>query len=233
VATRLDVSRRNAEIRASSEPTGVLAARYGLDRGQVSRIRSEPTRPLTRKERFQLEVLDGGWVAACMEPDEWAHWLATNPQATIDSEFADRPCRDCPLTFATEMRALGRCNGTPAGLEGAPATRDDPEDDVTDQRSSISGGVRGQSTLALTAPPCDTCLHEPICVLKIALRKVTTAEITVAPLPDGLSIALEARVDCRFYNAKPGFRRKHWSPEAREAARQRALTRNTNPKAAA
>jgi hypothetical protein len=31
---------------------------------------------------------------------------------------AVRPCHDCPLGYAAEMRALGRCNGTPAGVAG-------------------------------------------------------------------------------------------------------------------
>jgi hypothetical protein len=77
---------------------------------------------------------------------------------------------------------------------------------VNDVRPGIAGGVRGSVALALTPPPCDTCAHEPICVLKIALRKATSAEVVVAPLPDGLTVKLSAAVECRFYNRVKGSR---------------------------
>ncbi|MCU0250240.1 MAG: hypothetical protein MUE61_08535 [Vicinamibacterales bacterium] len=43
-----------------------------------------------------------------MEPDEWATW---------QRHETDRPCEECPVSFAIAMRAEHRCNGIPrAGL---------------------------------------------------------------------------------------------------------------------
>lgn len=50
---------------------------------------------------------------ACMTPDELRLWHEAN---WIAKDRSDVPCRDCPLTFAVEMRAEGCCNGVP--LEG-------------------------------------------------------------------------------------------------------------------
>lgn len=201
MAARLEIARRNEAIAGSSEPASVLAARHGLTTGAIHRIRAEyQAPPLTRKQRFQIEVLEGGWRAACMDDEEWTDWVERNPQQLTDGAFAERPCRDCPASFATEMRALGRCNGMPSGSEGEPADHSEEEDDVIDPRP---GGVRGApQPLALSMPPCDSCLHEPICVLKHALKKVTTVEATPLGLPDGLTVAIEAKVECRFYTKK-------------------------------
>lgn len=54
------------------------------------------------------------WVAACMDPGEWASWQEKNRQVAQNQQ-APRPCSDCLLGFAAEMRAIGRCNGQPAG----------------------------------------------------------------------------------------------------------------------
>ena len=53
------------------------------------------------------------WTAACMTPDEWDEWQRLNPV----NAHADRPCADCPLGYAAEMRAVGRCNGQPGAVE--------------------------------------------------------------------------------------------------------------------
>lgn len=57
------------------------------------------------------------WQAACMDPDEWEVWQDTNRRLTSFGDQATRPCDDCTLGFAADMRALGRCNGTPAGAD--------------------------------------------------------------------------------------------------------------------
>ncbi len=49
-----------------------------------------------------------------MEPGEYLDWRALNAR-TYGSNRAMLPCEDCPLTYALEMRADGRCNGKPGG----------------------------------------------------------------------------------------------------------------------
>jgi hypothetical protein len=58
-----------------------------------------------------------------MSADELASWQDMNSQTT--SHRTDRPCHDCPVAFAMEMRALGRCNGEPMEERrwGIPYTR--------------------------------------------------------------------------------------------------------------
>lgn len=54
------------------------------------------------------------WDPSCMEPDEYAGWREMNGKL-IGSGRALRPCQDCPLGFALDMRAEDRCNGEPGG----------------------------------------------------------------------------------------------------------------------
>jgi hypothetical protein len=48
-----------------------------------------------------------------MTTEEWELWREFNPQGLKDAEYASRPCQDCPVSYATEMRAEYRCNGEP------------------------------------------------------------------------------------------------------------------------
>ena len=47
---------------------------------------------------------------ACMDPAEYALWSRANAAL----KFRETPCHDCPMSFALEMRAEGRCDGEPA-----------------------------------------------------------------------------------------------------------------------
>jgi hypothetical protein len=53
-------------------------------------------------------------VPACMTPDELELW---KEQAALVRKWgqanAAEACFDCTLAFSAEMRAIGRCNGTP------------------------------------------------------------------------------------------------------------------------
>lgn len=215
----------------------MLASRLGLSPNHVARIRAASPRDVvpTRKERFQLEVLDGGWRAACMDDEEWTRWVRENPMGVAEPSFADRPCRDCPMGFAADMRAIGRCNGRPSGTAGEPADHSDDEEGedegpMLNQNERPSGGVRGAAPLELVPPPCATCAHEPVCVLKIALRKATSAEVSAMSLPDGLSVVVTARVDCRFYDkARKVSNRGSWSPERRAAQGDRMRQTMSRP----
>lgn len=53
----------------------------------------------------------GDWSPLCMDDDELADWRAFN--RTAGAGRAQRPCDDCPMSFALEMFAARRCNGTP------------------------------------------------------------------------------------------------------------------------
>ena len=78
-------------------PTGPPAGTVGRKRGPKPRPAPDPT-----------------WAPLCMDEAEWARWREMNPQNMGGGiKVAHRPCLDCPRWFAVEMRAEGRCNGTP------------------------------------------------------------------------------------------------------------------------
>jgi hypothetical protein len=93
-------------------------------RSRSKNRRHRQDRPPRRADRQAFRaVAAGAWRADCMTDEEWTEWVAMNPVALSDGQVADRPCTDCPLGFAAEMRALGRCNGTPGPV------LDDPDPD--------------------------------------------------------------------------------------------------------
>lgn len=56
-----------------------------------------------------------------MDGEEWADWQALNPILPLaGGGTAERPCVDCPASYAAVMRAEGRCNGEP-GMPAAPS----------------------------------------------------------------------------------------------------------------
>lgn len=65
------------------------------------------------------------WEPTCMDADDWAAWQAMNRSLGKENQ-APRPCTDCLAGYAAEMRAVGRCNGQPAG--------DHREEDIVDDR---------------------------------------------------------------------------------------------------
>jgi hypothetical protein len=50
---------------------------------------------------------------ACMTDPEYELWCSANSALSWPSMRSKTPCRDCPASFAQEMRADGRCDGTP------------------------------------------------------------------------------------------------------------------------
>lgn len=68
------------------------------------------------------------WAPACMDAAEWALWEGAN-RGLNGSWRAARPCADCPIAHAADMRAEGRCNGTPEGVAEEPIE----EDEVVEQ----------------------------------------------------------------------------------------------------
>ena len=222
------LAERNAAIRASDDRGIDLARRFGITEAQVSRIRSDgftgvvdnadrdaairqsgdSVDELSRRHglstvrirQIRTSAPSGEWSAACMEPDEWALWLERNPQS-LGFNAAARPCQDCPLGFAAEMRAVSRCNGEPAGLEL------DEEEDTVDVRDLGAGSQVTQERRIELIAPCPTCLHRPVCGLKDKLERAQEADVTMARLPDELHVVISAKVDCAFYAKDKGAAR--------------------------
>jgi hypothetical protein len=166
------------------------------------------------------------WEPACLEPDELELWR--------ERDRGIPPCHSCPLAFAAEQRAIGRCNGQPSGADD-----EDEEDQVNVGDIGVGGQVTQERQIELIAP-CPSCLHREVCGLKEKLESAGEADVTMARLPDELQIVLQARVDCSFYardksvgkraaaaDGTPAPKRAgpNWSPEQRAAAAARLAER--------
>lgn len=108
---------------AAGMPRTTAAMRFGVPEWSVRRIiwgrvHGKPPTPAAEAER---------WEPVCMEPDEWTSWLAANRELTFQRDQARRPCADCPLGHAAEMRAVGRCNGEPEDVAEDPDQAEDAE----------------------------------------------------------------------------------------------------------
>lgn len=53
------------------------------------------------------------FIPDCMTDAELDSWQAANRRISDVKERALRPCADCPIEFAREMRREGLCNGSP------------------------------------------------------------------------------------------------------------------------
>ena len=88
---------------------------------------------------------------ACMTTEELLLWDEAN---RITSKTAETPCRDCPVAFAVEMRAVGRCNGVPLeGRWGRPPLNEQARLQAQWRRASAAYRARqkGDSPLPATA----------------------------------------------------------------------------------
>lgn len=57
---------------------------------------------------------------ACMSDREFELWVAANRAVTVLAQLSS-PCQECTWAFAREMRAEGRCDGSPgARLANTP-----------------------------------------------------------------------------------------------------------------
>lgn len=136
-----------------------------------------------------LVIVPPGFRPACMAPDEHEAWIEMNRRtATARAVAVARPCADCTLGFAAEMRAVGRCNGSPGGEEEEPM---EPE--------PIDVRLHRRVPVSLSAPPCASCAHEPVCALRAALEGLTEIPVAAPPMPDGLRITLTAAVECAHF----------------------------------
>ena len=158
------------------------------------------------------------WAPACMDADELIAWTESNARVNGTSRAAT-PCADCTLGYAAEMRAVGRCNGTPGGVEedNVEPTREAAA--IAEAREII--GRRRVTTVA----PCGTCTHARVC----RLRPPDELDVSVSlpALATELDVTLTATVECTEYlqaaKGKVGPAvdrpRREFSPEARERLR--------------
>lgn len=159
------------------------------------------------------------WAPLCMDAEDWRHWKRMNPRLSTASENADRPCKDCPADFAAEMRAQGKCNGTPGWRPPA----DDIEEAEVGDTVTVSNVV--------VSAPCGGCAHQEVCAIRRTLGSLEEVDVAM-PKPDpALTVVLGMTVECSHYlrgkngHAGPSKGRKlDLSPEERErrAAQGRA-----------
>ena len=174
------------------------------------------------------------WIPACMDADELAAWEQMNRRVAGGNQ-AQIPCSDCLPAFSAEMhRAIspeyphGRCNGTPRGGQEV--------DDMDQPAPTATRGltITRRVALEVTAPPCGSCAHEPVCALRAAFEGMATVETSAPPLPAGLRLALVATVECSHFlrdRAKPAPVRVLTSQE-RGQANGAALHRASKPSTA-
>jgi hypothetical protein len=143
-----------------------------------------------------------------MDEDEYAAWAEMNRRITGRSDLATRPCADCTLGYASEMRAVGRCNGTPAGVEEEPDM---------EQPEPVDVRMHRRVPVALTPPPCASCAHEPVCALRRSVEGIAEIPVVAPPVPDGLTITLVAAVECSHFlrdRSKPAPARARGATDA-------------------
>lgn len=172
-----------------------------------------------------LTVAAPAWAPLCMDEDEWAGWRRHNERLAVaqygDTKRAQRPCEDCPLGHAADMRALGRCNGEPGGIED--------EEETVEPTPTAAAKVAVTRTRVRFEAPCRTCSHAPVCRLREGIIAASEVSVEVPVLGDGVRLALAGSVECDWYvkakrppEAAPKPRRE-MTPEEKEAARERML----------
>lgn len=167
------------------------------------------------------------WVAACMEPEEWEAWRDTNERMQGKGK-AFRPCSDCTLGFAAEMRAIGRCNGTPAGAE-----HDEIQEEQAMEPQAIPTTINRRLEVAGELP-CATCVHAVVCGLRPALEALRSIQVALPRLDAALGLQLTATATCSHHERAPKPRKaspttdgerkqggRTWTPEQREAQAER------------
>jgi hypothetical protein len=175
---------------------------------------------------LELAAIDRatGWAPACMEPGEWAHWRSLNPRLP-DEVFAPRPCTDCPLGFAADMRAEGRCNGAPGAVQ---ADDEIPQEETPMEGERVQPGRRVEVTLEL---PCSRCEKQDVCGIRPSLEALHSLPVVAPELDPRVSVALAGSIErAAFVRARlrradaseldEPRRRNRLTPEGLEAMRE-------------
>lgn len=177
------------------------------------------------------------WAPLCIVPVDWAHWQRSNPvKANVG---AARPCDDCPLGFAAEMRSVGKCNGVPMGAEEEDETvmSDEPKAKPWEmpptirtreavRMSSAVAALTGKELPVALAIPCGRCIHAPVCRIKPTIEaRLETLPVSLPALDPAIKVTLSATVECsQFHRASSAGSGRRMSPEgiARITASNRA-----------
>jgi hypothetical protein len=130
------------------------------------------------------------WAPLCMSADEFAAWREMNGRIT-GRDRGSRPCDDCPLGFAAEMRAEGRCNGTPGGVE------EEDEVEIRELKASQAGVVPVTVTV-----PCGRCVHREVCGIRAQIADLDRVETELPALNPALKPTLSMSIECGFYLAE-------------------------------
>jgi hypothetical protein len=162
-------------------------------------------------------VNEPAWSPLCMEPDEWADWQRLNPVLN-QAIHAERPCADCPVGYARQMRAIRRCNGTPGLKE---------ENDPVAERDDLT-------TIEVASDaPCPSCVHRTVCGMRTAVESLRKLEILAPSLPKAVRTVISVEVECsEFLRDRSAANAKHsatskasWTPEKRALAAERLRER--------
>ena len=188
-------------LRDSSLRPPEIASMVGVSLRTVNEVlagKRDGRRALAR-ERFEEDGRTG-WAPACMEPPEWADWRARNPVAGIpDADQVARPCEECPIGWAVEMRAEGRCNGTPAGVAEDPDQVDEHEEDHAVEHENTPG-TRIPVTLEA---PCPGCIKSDVCSLRPRVEGLRSASVSISSIDPLVSVALAGTVTCGAFIRAP------------------------------
>jgi hypothetical protein len=151
------------------------------------------------------------WVPLCMDASEFASWRQMNLRVAGNNQ-AKRPCDDCPLGFAAEMRGIGRCNGSPGGVE--------EEDEMEIKELKAKASV----VSVQVAVPCERCIHREVCGIRQQIADLDSVEMELPALNPALKPALTMAIECAFYTPerKGGRPKRQMSEAGLESARQNA-----------
>lgn len=192
----------------------------------MSRAKGGVLRRLTARERMAADAA-AGWAPACIDADEWAAWRARNPLVGVEADLVARPCEECPLGFAADMRAQGRCNGEPGGVAEPDDTEEEPMDPVTPAAPAV------RVTVSLAPAPCGRCEKADVCALRPTVEGLSEIAASLPALDRRIGLELTGSVSCaafakaRIRRADPSEleprapRKLQLSPEERERRRQR------------
>lgn len=173
------------------------------------------------------------WAPDCMDADEFASWQQANRSS--GKGRAERPCDDCPASYAAEMRAENRCNGVPLGdvkhddddrprssppVRIVPGRKPAPVVAVPQVSPSLKRPEQPANRRLRLLAPCEDCLHDDLCAIKANLG-YAKVEITAESIPPEVTLLDRfdtLRVDCARYVDRDEYQR---FIARREAARER------------
>lgn len=98
---------------AKAKPERVYGGTPAADPAAVLDRVHESLQPAVAEQFKAAAAIDRPWSPDCMSPADFTDWTRHNEKT--NGMRAKRPCEDCPLAYALEMRGINSCNGYPAG----------------------------------------------------------------------------------------------------------------------